>query len=138
MDKTNHIFYDDGTVKAEIVLRPPASTGDGIRRESLMYSKISKDPVLNSAQALYATLVSGSDIEVLERNGQLVALSVDTVMELPGALTSLWELRIFEINPHWQYGVTPDQLENLQKKASKPSTGSDNFIEQPTKAKSKT
>lgn len=129
-----HISYDDGSVKAEIDIRP-ATTGDGIRREQMMYGEIQKDPVLLRAQQLLGTLIAAADIKVLEQDGQPVKLTNESILELPGALTTLWGAYVFEVNPHWQFGITAEELEAFQKKASPPSSGSKDSTGQPAKAK---
>jgi hypothetical protein len=132
-----HISYDDGSVKAEIDIRA-ASTRDGIQREYLMYNDLPKDPVLVRAQQLFGTLTAAADVKLLERDGQPVKLTVESLLELPGALTTRWSLDVFEVNPHWQFGISSAELEELQKKALKPSSGLEASTEQPTKAKPKT
>jgi hypothetical protein len=132
-----HISYDDGTVKAEIDIRP-ATTRDGIRRETLMYGELYKDPVLLRSQQLLGTLTAAADVQTLTVDGKPVKLTAETILDLPGTLTTLWSLAVFEVNPHWQFGITSEELEAIQKKALTPSSGSEDSTEAPTKAKQKT
>jgi hypothetical protein len=131
-----HLSYSDGSVKAEIDIRP-ASTRDGISREYLMYNDIPRDPVLLRAQQLLGTLTAAADVKLLERDGQPIKLTAESLLDLPGALTTRWALDVFEVNPHWQFGISSAELEELQKKALQPSSGSEASTEQPTKAKPK-
>jgi hypothetical protein len=131
-----HLSYDDGKVKAEVDIRP-ATTGDGIRRDRDMYGDMPKDPVLQRAQQLRATLTAAADIQLLTVGGADYKLTNESVLELPGALTTLWGAYVFEVNPHWQFGITAEQLEELQKKAPSPSHGSKTSIEPTPKARRK-
>jgi hypothetical protein len=132
-----HVSYDDGHVKAEIDIRE-ATTGDGIRREYLMYNDLPKDPVGIRARQLFATMTAAANVLALERDGQSVKLTDETLLDLPGMLTELWTKKVFEVNPHWQFGITADELEKLQKKAPQPLNGSEVSTEQPAKAETKT
>ena len=111
-----HVSYNDNSYHAEIDIRP-ASTGDGIRREMLMYENAPKDPVQLRAQQLFGTLTAAADIITLEKDGKPVTLTAAALLDLPGALTTLWGAYVFEENPHWQFGITAAELEALQKKA---------------------
>jgi len=131
-----HLSYSDGSVEAEIDIRP-ASTRDGINREYLMYNDLPKDPILVRAQQLLGTLTAAADVKLLERDGQPIKLTAESLLDLPGALTARWSLDVFEVNPHWQFGISSAELEELQKKVLLPSSGSEASTEQPTKAKPK-
>lgn len=132
-----HISYDDGEVKAEIDIRP-ATTRDGINREYIMYNDVPKDPVMVRAQQLFGTLTAASDIQKLEVDGKPLKLTNESLLELPGAFTTYWAACVFEVNPHWQFGITSEQLEKFQKKAPLPSSGSEVSTAPTPKAGSKT
>ena len=135
---TKHLSFDDGEYRAEIDIRP-ATTGDGIRRERDMYENPSKDPLELRAKQLLITLTAVADIQTLTKAGKSIKLNVDTLLDLPGALTTLWSMYVFEANPHWNFGLTTDQLEAIQKKASPPSAGLPDSTEpQPKAANPKT
>lgn len=131
-----HLSYSDEHVKAEIDIRE-ATTRDGIQREYLMYGEVPKDPILLRAQQLLGTLTAAADIRVLEVDGKAIKLTKDTLLDLPGGLTTLWGAYVIEVNPHWQFGITSEELEALQKKAQKPSTGSEVSTEPTPKVKPK-
>ena len=42
---------------------------------------------------------------------------------LPDKLLWMWEQAVYEVNPHWRFGETLENIEELQKKARKPTTG---------------
>ena len=140
-----HLSYDDGTIRAEIDIRP-ATTGDGIQRGLLMYDLPKDDKLPFRARTLFANISVVSTILKLEsvqrdpndKNhevvGQVVKFTAETMLELPDALTALWELKVLDENPQWRYGLNSDQLEELQKKLRKPSDGSENSTEPQTKA----
>ena len=138
-----HLSYDDGIVRAEIDIRP-ATTGDGIQRGLLTYDLPKDDPLPYRARTLFANLSVISKIEKLQRrigtvesdNPQYadIVLTPESMLELPDALTVLWELDVLDVNPQWRYGLTSDQLEALQKKAPKPSSGSEPSTELTPKA----
>ena len=141
-----HVSYDDGTYRAEIDIRP-ATTGDGIQRGLLTYDLPKDDKLPFRARTLFANLSVVSKIDKLTRqagtkdNGdpviETIKLTPESLLELPDALTSLWELKVLDENPQWRYGLNSDQLEELQKKLRKPSPGSEISTEPQPKATSR-
>lgn len=131
-----HLSYEDGIVKAEIDIHE-ASTREGIQREYLMYDNSPKDPILLRGQQLFGTLTAAADIQLLEVDGKPFKLTKENLLDLPNKFTVLWGAYVFEANPQWQFGITADELEKLQKKAQKPSSGSEHSIEPLPKAKPK-
>ena len=128
-----HLSYDDGTYRAEIDIHQ-ATTGDGIQRGLLMYDLPKDDKLPFRARTLFANLFVVSKVEKLDKDGQTIPFNVEGMLELPDALTALWELKVLDENPQWRYGLNSDQLEELQKKLRKPSDGSENSTEPQTKA----
>jgi hypothetical protein len=130
-----HFSYDDGVYRAEIDIRP-ATTGDGIQRGLLTYDLPKDDKLPFRARTLFANIGVVSTIEALEKDGQPVKLTAESLLDLPDALTVLWEMNVMDINPQWRYGLTSDQLESIEKKAQAPSVGSPDSIAPSTKARS--
>ena len=129
-----HVSYDDGTYRAEIDIRP-ATTGDGIQRGLLMYDLPKDDKLPFRARTLFANLSIVSTIQKMDTpQSQIVTLTPESLLDLPDALTTLWEMKVLDENPQWRYGLNSDQLEELQKKLRKPSSGSETSTEPQTKA----
>jgi hypothetical protein len=118
-----HLSFDDGTTRAEIDIRP-ATTGDGIQRGLLTYDLPKDDKLPYRARTLFANISVVSKIDILVCNGEPLKLTPEAMLDLPDALTVLWEMDVLDVNPQWRYGLTADQLEEIQKKALMPSPGS--------------
>jgi hypothetical protein len=128
------LIYRDEEIDADIDLRS-ASTADAFKRELAMFNPPQTDPVLARAQQLLGTLTAAATIKKLIVKGQSdYKLTAESVLELPSTFTTVWEMRVYEQNPQWQYGLTADQLEEIQKKALQPSSGSKRSTKQPAKA----
>jgi hypothetical protein len=132
-----HLSYDDGSVCAEIDIRA-ATTDEGIQRGTVTYDVPKDDKHPFRAHSLFATLSVPSDILKLEVDGKPAKFSIELMRKLPDAFTSLWERRVLEVNPQWRYDLTSDQLEEIQKKATRPSGGSKDSTGQAEKSSKKT
>ena len=132
-----HLSYDDGTYRAEIDICP-ASTDEGIQRGTFIYDPPAEDKHPFRARVLFGNIFYASTVLKLECDGQPIPLDIDTMRKLPDGLTALWEIRVTDLNPQWRPGLTADQLEAIQKKATPLSGGSTTSTEQPAKASKKT
>jgi hypothetical protein len=130
----SHFSYKDKHIHAEIDIRA-ASTADAFNREKIMFGQLQSDPTLARAQQMVGTLLAAATVEKLNVDGKDIKLTAETLLDLPSAFTTLWEMRVYEENPQWQFGLSADQLDEIQKKALQPTSGSGDSIEQPAKAK---
>jgi hypothetical protein len=126
---SKHLSYDDGHIRAEIDIRP-ATTGDGIQRGLLTYDLPKDDKLPFRARTLFANLSIVSTIQKMDTpQSQIVTLTPESLLDLPDALTTLWEMKVLDVNPQWRYGLNSDQLEEIQKKALTPLDGLPDSIE---------
>jgi hypothetical protein len=140
MERT--ITYDSDGIKAEVVCRS-ADTLAGINRQimaSQALEELSKeknaDPAISFAKSVkWPLLIASAKIVSFSINGEDKKLDFDTYLTLPGMFTSMWEAAVYEVNPHWQFGQTLEGLEDIEKKARKPTHGSKDSSELKAKAK---
>jgi hypothetical protein len=139
--------YDDGTVKARIVCHP-ATGRQGIERGNLSSAaraadeadvkagKLVVDAVRNINRTYRVPLLTvACDIELFQIDGVDTKFDYTLCDTLPDVFLWLWEQKVYEVNPHWQFGQTVDNVEQIQKKVMPPTTGSKASTKPDTKAK---
>jgi hypothetical protein len=98
--KTQTVEFDNGTVKARIVVSE-ATAMQGIKRSRLAFEAGNiDDPDLRLLRGFYypALLAGARQIEI---NGALGDPVFDDFAALPELLVKQWEDAVWALNPHW-------------------------------------
>ena len=141
MERT--ITFDSDGIKAEVVCYS-ADTLAGIRRQIMASEALQElseeknaDAAISFAKSVkWPLLIASAKIVSFSKDGKDKKLDFDTYLTLPGLFTTIWEEAVYEVNPHWQFGQTLESLEDIEKKARKPTLGLEDSTEPKAKPKS--
>ena len=109
--------YTDEKYHAVITILP-ASNLLGIKRQMMtsdaMETKVEKEePAKTFIRTFqWPLLTAAARIDLFEVNGEKAELTADIFADLPGMLVLMWDLALYEVNPHWR---AVNSLENLEK-----------------------